>query len=116
MRRYGMGIALSLAALVVAWAPPVLAASSEPIRVGFMAPLSGQFAQAGKDMLDGLRLYFEQVGYQAAGRKIELIEEDDEGNNATAIAKYRKLVERDRVHVFAGVLLVNIGYALHPMI
>jgi branched-chain amino acid transport system substrate-binding protein len=67
-------------------------------------------------MLDGLRLYFEQVGYQVAGRKIELIEEDDEGNNATAIAKYRKLVERDRVHVFAGVLLVNIGYALHPMI
>ncbi len=97
-------------------ASAALAATAEPIRVGFMAPLSGQFAQAGKDMLDGLRLYFEQVGFQAAGRKIELIEEDDEGNNATAIAKYRKLVERDRVHVFAGVLLVNIGYALHPMI
>ncbi len=101
---------------VVAAAPPTFAATGEPIRVGFMAPLSGQFAQAGKDMLDGLRLYFEQVGSQAAGRKIELIEEDDEGNNATAIAKYRKLVERDRIHVLAGVLLVNIGYALHPMI
>ncbi len=100
----------------VAAAPPAFAATGEPIRVGFMAPLSGQFAQAGKDMLDGLRLYLEQVSYQAAGRKIELIEEDDEGNNATAIAKYRKLVGRDRIHVLAGVLLVNIGYALHPMI
>jgi len=102
--------------LALAAASPASGGTAEPIRVGFMAPLSGMFAQAGKDMLDGLKLYFEQVGYQAAGRKIELIEEDDEGNNATAIAKYRKLVERDRIHVLAGILLVNIGYALHPMI
>ncbi len=116
MRRRGIWMVALLAFAIAAGASPGLPATSEPIRVGFMAPLSGQFAQAGKDMLDGLRLYFEQVGFQAAGRKIELIEEDDEGNNATAIGKYRKLVERDRIHVLAGVLLVNIGYALHPMI
>jgi len=92
------------------------AAAAEPIRIGFMAPLSGLFAQAGKDMLDGLRLGLEEAGFQAGGRHIELIAEDDEGNNATAVAKYRKLVEHDRVHVFTGVLLVNIGYGLAPMI
>lgn len=113
--RFACSLSLSVAILGV-WAVPAVAGSAEPIRVGYMGPLSGLFAQAGKDMLDGLRLYFEQVGYQAAGRKIELIEEDDEGNNATAISKYRKLAERDRVHVFAGVLLVNIGYALAPML
>jgi branched-chain amino acid transport system substrate-binding protein len=106
----------ALFALILPAGAPALAASPEPIRVGYMGPLSGLFAQAGKDMLDGLRLGLEQAGFQAGGRKIELIEEDDEGNNAIAIAKYRKLVERDRVHVFAGVLLVNIGYALAPMI
>ena len=83
---------------------------------GLQGPLSGLFAQAGKDMQDGLGFYFEQTGYRAAGRKIELIDEDDEGNNAPAIAKVRKLVGRDRVHGFAGVLLVNIGYAPAPMI
>ncbi len=114
MRRKIPGLVILL--LWAASASPAFAATPEPIRVGFMAPLTGMFAQAGKDMLDGFRLYFEQVGFQAAGRKIELIEEDDEGNNATAIAKYRKLVERDRIHVLAGVLLVNIGYALAPMI
>jgi branched-chain amino acid transport system substrate-binding protein len=96
--------------------PHAPARAAEPIRIGFMAPLTGLFAQAGKDMLDGLRLGLEEVGFQAGGRKIELIAEDDEGNNSTAVAKYRKLVEHDRVHVFTGVLLVNIGYGLAPMI
>jgi branched-chain amino acid transport system substrate-binding protein len=77
-----------------------------------MAPLTGIFAQSGKDMLDGLKLALEQLGYQAAGRKIELIEEDDEGNPAKALAKFRKMVAQDRIHVLNGVLLSNIGYSL----
>ena len=59
---------------------------------------------------------FEQVGYQAGGRKIDLIEADDEGNPATAQAKYRKLVSQDRIHVPTGILLSNIGYGLVPPI
>jgi len=113
----------SRSCLLIAWNAALLlllagtpAAAAEPIRIGFMAPASGLFAQAGKDMLDGMRLGLEEAGFQAAGRKIELIAEDDEGNNSTAVAKYRKLVEYDHVHVFAGVLLVNIGYGLAPMI
>jgi branched-chain amino acid transport system substrate-binding protein len=104
-------LALLLALLVTTPAP-----AADPIRVGFLAPLSGIFAQAGKDMLDGLRMGLEQAGGQVAGRKLELIEEDDEGNPATAQAKYRKLVQQDKVHVLTGVLLSNIGYALVPPI
>src|SRR5262245_52261184 len=92
------------------------ASGAEAIRVGFLAPLTGIFAQAGKDMSDGLKMAFEQAGYQAGGRKIELIEEDDEGNPATAQAKYRKLVAQDRIQVLTGVLLSNIGYGLVPPI
>src|SRR5262247_3176111 len=92
------------------------ASAADTIRVGFLAPLTGIFAQAGKDMLDGFKMAFEQAGYQAGGRKVELIEEDDEGNPATAQAKYRKLVAQDRIHVLAGVLLSNIGYGLVPPI
>src|SRR5262247_3818753 len=99
---------LSLAALPL----PRPAHAAESIRVGYLGPQTGIFAQAGKDMLDGLRMAFEQANYQAAGRKIELFEEDTEGNPATAQAKYRKLVQQDKIHVLAGVLLSNIGYAL----
>ena len=77
------------------WTGP--AGAAEAIRVGFMGPLTGIFAQAGKDMLDGLKMALEQVNYQAGGRRIELIEEDTEGNSATAIAKYRKLVDHDKI-------------------
>ena len=91
---------------------PLPAFAQEPIRVGFIGPLSGVFAQAGKDMLDGLKLGFEQAGWQAAGRKIQVIEEDHEGNPATAQAKYRKLVTHDRIDVISGILLSHIGYAL----
>src|SRR2546427_12503705 len=109
--------ALALLVLALATAAgPGIAAAAETIKVGFMAPLSGIFAQAGKDMLEGLKLAFEQIGYQSAGRKIELIEEDDEGNSAVAQAKYRKLVTQNRVHVLTGVLLSNIGYGLIPPI
>jgi branched-chain amino acid transport system substrate-binding protein len=103
--------ALLLAALLIV-PTSSQAFAAEPIRVGFMAPLTGIFSQAGREMLEGLRLAFEQAGHQAAGRKIELIEEDDEGNPAKAIAKYRKLVSQDRIHVLTGILLANIGYGL----
>src|SRR5207237_583064 len=64
----------------------------------------------------GLKMALEQAGYQAGGKKLELIDEDNEGNPATAQAKYRKLVSQDKIHVLAGVLLSNIGYALVPPI
>ena len=108
------GAGVPVLVLVLLATGPVAAA--EAIRVGYLGPLTGIFAQAGKDMLDGFKIAFEQAGYQAGGRKIELIEEDDEGNPATAQAKYRKLVTQDRIHVLSGILLSNIGYALVPPI
>jgi branched-chain amino acid transport system substrate-binding protein len=103
-----------LVALVLLAAVPAFAA--DPVKIGYLGPQSGIFAPAGKDMLEGLKMALEQAGYQAAGKKIELVEEDTEGNPASAQAKYRKLVSQDRIHVLAGVLLANIGYALVPPI
>jgi branched-chain amino acid transport system substrate-binding protein len=50
------------------------------------------------------------------GRKVELIVEDSQGRPDVALTKLRKLVEHDRVHVFAGVLFGHIGYALAPKV
>ncbi len=105
--------AVALALVLLAARP---SPAAETIRIGYLGPLTGIFAQAGKDMLDGLKLSLEQVNYQAGGRKIELLEEDTEGNSATAIAKYRKLVDHDKIHVLTGILLVNVGNSLVPLI
>jgi branched-chain amino acid transport system substrate-binding protein len=101
-----------LAALVVTACAVTAAHASEPIKIGFIGPLTGVFAQSGKDMLEGLKLALDGANNEAAGRKIELIAEDDEGNPATALAKYRKLTTHDRIHVLSGVLLSHIGYGL----
>jgi branched-chain amino acid transport system substrate-binding protein len=104
------------AAVLVAAAAVLPARAADPIKIGFIAPLTGVFAQAGKDMLEGLKLGIEASGGQSAGRKLEVISEDDEGNGATALAKYRKLTTQDRIDVLDGVLLSNIGYGLAPVI
>jgi len=108
-------VAASMVLGLIALAPRPSTAA-ETIRIGFLGPLTGIFAQAGKDMLDGLKLALEQINYQAGGRKIELFEEDTEGNSTTAIAKYRKLVSHDKIHVLTGVLLANVGNSLVPLI
>ena len=110
---FALGGIVAVAGLLVAQTAPQAAT---PIRVGFVAPLSGAYAQNGRDILNGLRLYLEQIGSQAAGRKIELIVEDDEAIPANSLTKARKLVERDQVNVMAGALLSSTGYALAPYI
>ncbi len=90
--------------------------SKGPIRVGFLAPLTGGLAQNGKDMLDGFQLYLEGVSNQMEGRKIEFIPEDTEGQPARTLTKARKLVEMDKVHILVGPLLASSGYALMPYV
>jgi branched-chain amino acid transport system substrate-binding protein len=87
-----------------------------PIKIGFISPLSGGMAANGKDMLTGIELYLDEIGYQAAGRKIELLIEDSEAVPATALTKTRKLVEKDGVHVMTGGLMASTAYALAPYI
>jgi len=108
---------LALLAFVAPFAvAPIATAQSGPIKIGMLAPLTGPFAQIGKDMVNGTELYLDEIGRQIGGRKVELIVEDDEGNPATALNKTRKMVEQDKVHLVTGGLLANVGYALQPYI
>src|SRR5437667_3263075 len=109
-----VAVAFMALGLILLVARPSAAAAT--IRIGYLGPQTGIFAQAGKDMLGGVKLTLEQFGYQAGGRTIELFEEDTEGSSATAIAKYRKLVSHDRIHVLTGVLLANVGNSLVHLI
>lgn len=91
-------------------------AQKGPIKIGFLAPVSGGAAQVGKDMVNGLSMYLEERGHTFAGRKVEVIVEDTQGQPAMALTKLRKLVESDRVHVLAGGLFAHVGYALAPKV
>ncbi len=72
--------------ILMAAAGAAPAAAQGPIKIGFLSPLSGAIAQAGKDMYSGCELYWQEHGMQIAGRKLQVILEDTEGQPATAVA------------------------------
>ncbi len=109
-----LGVVVGLIALV--GGPAGAATGRGAIKVGFIAPLTGPFAQPGKAMEEGFTMYLDEIGRTAAGRPVELIVEDDEGKPQVTLIKVRKLVEHDGVHMLGGNLLANAEYALHPLL
>jgi branched-chain amino acid transport system substrate-binding protein len=104
---------LALLVLVAVWSGGV-GAQKGPIKVGFLAPMTGPAAQVGKDMSNGFQMWLDENGGKIAGRTVEFIVEDTQGQPQVALTKLRKLVESDRAHVLAGELFAHIGYALAP--
>ncbi len=107
---------LAALVLVAMWEPGQAWAQKEPIKIGFLAPMTGGAAQVGKDMVNGISMWLEENGNQIAGRKVELIVEDTQGQPNIALTKLRKLVESDKVHVLSGGLFAHVGYALAPKV
>src|SRR5438105_3449797 len=107
---------LGVAVLALLVGPGAVPAQPAPIKIGFVTDLTGIAAQAAKDMVNGLTMYLDEIGYQMAGRKVELIVEDTQSRPDVAITKVRKLVEHDGVHILAGLLFGHIGYAVAPKV
>jgi branched-chain amino acid transport system substrate-binding protein len=90
-------------------------ARAEELRIGFIAPTTGIFAQVGKDMVDGFQLYLDQHGGKLGGADVKFIVEDEQGKPDIAVTKAKKVVLQDKVHMFIGGLLASSGYALAPV-
>ena len=101
----GGGVALGLTAT----------AKSEELRIGFLAPTTGIFAQVGKDMVDGFKMYLDEHNNKLGGADVKFIVEDEQGKPDTAVTKAKKLILQDKVHLFVGGLLASTGYALAPV-
>ncbi len=91
------------------------ATKAEEVRIGFLAPTTGIFAQVGKDMVDGFKMYLDQKKNVLGGAQIKFIVEDEQGKPDTAVIKAKKLILQDKVHFFVGGLLASTGYALAPV-
>ena len=94
----------SVAAVLLAGAAP--AHAQDTVKIGVILSLSGQFADAGVQMLNGVKTYMKEYGDTVAGKKIELIVKDD-GGPAPDVAKRlaQELVVRDKVDILAGFTL-----------
>jgi branched-chain amino acid transport system substrate-binding protein len=76
------------------------------VKIGLINVLSGQFADAGIQLDNGVKTYMKQYGDTVAGKKIEIIRRDV-GGPAPDVAKRlaQELVVREGVDILAGFLL-----------
>ncbi len=106
--RPSLGTAVALGALACAVAglpiPDRAEAQKAPIKVGLLYSLTGVYAGPSRDGVNGFKLAFDEVGNAVAGRRVEVIVEDDQAQPPVALTKARKLVEKDRVNVLAGII------------
>lgn len=87
-------------------------AQAGPIKIGLLAPLTGVVASGGREMVEGVQFYLDQVKSEMGGRKVDLMIEDDASNPDTALQKARRLVEQGNCHMLIGNLLANTGLAV----
>ena len=87
-------------------------AQSDPIKIGVVTPLSGTYAGIGQQVKWGLDLATKEINASGgiAGRKVELIYEDEEANPAVAVQKAEKLLQVSKVDFLTGT--VNSGSTL----
>ncbi|MDC3413987.1 ABC transporter substrate-binding protein [Aquibacillus sp. 3ASR75-11] len=84
----------------------------ETIKVGAILPFSGVYASLGKDLLNGMKLYFDSIGWEVSGKKIELIEEDTEADPQVALRRIRKLMDQDNIDILTGPVSTAVAYAV----
>ena len=113
-RRFRPGLVMALV-VFAAGASATRASAAEELRIGFIAPMTGAFAQVGRDMANGFQMYLDEVGSNFAGTKVTFVLEDDEGKPPVGVRKAEKLIRQDKVQVFVGGLLASTGYALAPV-
>jgi branched-chain amino acid transport system substrate-binding protein len=91
---------------IFATSTSVQAVAQEKIKIGFIAPMSGPFAQYGQAFHNSMLAYIDNHGDTVAGKKIEIIVRDNTTNtpdNAKRLAQ--ELASRDRVDFLAGFAL-----------
>src|SRR3954463_14261414 len=76
--------------------------AQESVKIGFSAPLTGPFAENGKQMIAAIKIFTEQRGSTVAGRKIEVIMRDDGGVPDQAKRIAQEFVVQSKVAVLAG--------------
>jgi branched-chain amino acid transport system substrate-binding protein len=107
-RRSILKATAALTASSVFSAPRRAFAADGELRIGFVGPVTGQFAELGTAKRDGAAVAVDAInahgGVMIGGKTytIKLVVGDEEGNPERAVAATRRLIEVDRVHGILG--------------
>ena len=76
--------------------------AQETVKIGLSAPITGPFAENGRQMVTAVKLYVERYGANVAGKKIEVIMRDDAGVADQARRIAQELVVVNKVAILTG--------------
>jgi branched-chain amino acid transport system substrate-binding protein len=109
------GVAIAAGILLIGGTGIHAARADGTIKIGFIAPSTGQFAQIGNMMITGAKYFLQANGAKVAGKNIDLIIKDDGGqpDNAKRIAQ--EFVVNDKVAVLAGLTFTPVALAVAPI-
>jgi branched-chain amino acid transport system substrate-binding protein len=89
--------------------------AQDPVKIGFILPMTGQQQSTGKQESAAIKLYMAQHGDTVAGKKVQLIIRDDAAvpDNARRIAS--DLIAKDKVTFLAGFGVTPAALAVAPL-
>jgi len=77
-------------------------AQGTPVKIGLVLPYTGVYAVLGESITQAMELVFGRESWTVAGRKIEMIKEDDEMKPPVGLRKTEKLIDSDKVDILTG--------------
>jgi branched-chain amino acid transport system substrate-binding protein len=109
MKKRTSGVIVGLILFVFVFVSGAVAA---PIKIGFMATLSGPAASLGVDILDGFKLGMEHRGNKLGGFEIDLVVGDDQLKPGVGMQVANRMIERDKVDLVTGIVFSNVMMAV----
>ena len=87
------------------FAPAILKAAKQPIKIGHLVPQTGFLSAFGEYEVNGASMAVEEINAAGGvlGRELKLMTEDDV-NPGVAIQKVTKLIQEDKVDVLMGIV------------
>jgi branched-chain amino acid transport system substrate-binding protein len=103
---------LKLTALSALLLSAGMALAADPIKIGVAGPFTGGSSSMGVSMRDGVRLATEEINKAGGvlGRKIVLVERDDEAKNERGVQIAQELINKEKVAAAVG--YINTGVSL----
>lgn len=91
-------------------------AQQQPVKIGFVAELSGSAGALGQDMYDAFMLVVDRNGGKLGGVPVQVLREDSQLKPEVANQVVDKLIEKDQVPIIAGLTFSNVIMAVYKKI
>ena len=106
----------AILASILALSAVTAAHAQAPIKIGFMAELSGPQGALGQDQYDAFMLVVQGNGGKLGGVPVEILKEDSQLKPEVAVQLVDKLIERDKVSIITGITFSNVMMAIHKKV